>query len=91
MLPTASLNGRIYKKMAEQLIAELHAYRAEAAGLDPKYDGTWRDADPAARCRPQLDAGKEYTVRFRLRQGKKVVHRRPGAWSRDMGCRTRVL
>jgi glutamyl-tRNA synthetase len=75
----------IYKKFAEQLIAQGNAYRcfcteeeldkkraeAEAAGLDPKYDGTWRDADPKEVQR-RLDNNEPYTVRFRV-PGKKVV------------------
>lgn len=44
---------------------------AEAAGGDPKYDGTWRDRDPA-EIQAMLDAGKPYTVRFRVPQGKVV-------------------
>lgn len=75
----------IYKKFAEQLIADGKAFRcfcteeeldqkraaAEAAGLDPKYDGTWRNADPA-EVQKRLDAGEQYTVRFRVPE-KKVV------------------
>lgn len=75
----------IYKKFADQLIAEGKAYRcfcseeeldkkreeAEAKGLDPKYDGTWRDADPA-EVQKKLDAGEPYTVRFRVPEGKVV-------------------
>ena len=75
----------IYKKVADKLIAEGKAYRcfcseeeldtkraaAEAAGLDPKYDGTWRDADPA-EIQKKLDNGDEYTVRFKVPPGKVV-------------------
>lgn len=75
----------IYKKFAEQLIADNKAYRcfcseeelekkkeaAEAAGLDPKYDGTWANVSPQ-EVQAQLDAGKPYTVRFRV-PPKKVV------------------
>jgi hypothetical protein len=75
----------IYKKFAEQLIAEGKAFRcfcteeeleqkraaAEAAGVDPKYDGTWRNADPAEVQR-RLDAGEPYTVRFKVPEGKVV-------------------
>ena len=73
----------IYGKFAEQLISENKAYRcfcteeeldkkreaAEAAGLDPKYDGTWANASPE-EIKAQLDAGKPYTVRFRVPPGK---------------------
>ena len=52
----------IYQELAEQLMAAGHAYRcfctqeeldakrakAEAEGGNPQYDGTWRDAHPAA-------------------------------------------
>ena len=75
----------IYKKYAEQLIADGKAFRcfcteeeldakraaAEAAGVDPKYDGIWRDADPA-EIQKKLDAGEPYTVRFRVPEGKVV-------------------
>lgn len=75
----------IYKKFAEQLIAQGNAYRcfcteeeldkkraeAEAAGLDPKYDGTWRDADPKEVQR-RLDNNEPYTVRFKVPSNKRV-------------------
>ena len=75
----------IYKKYAEQLIADGKAFRcfcteeeldakraaAEAAGVDPKYDGIWRNADPA-EIQKKLDAGEPYTVRFRVPEGKIV-------------------
>ena len=44
---------------------------AEAAGLDPKYDGTWRDADPAEIQR-RVDNGDPYTVRFKVPASKVV-------------------
>jgi len=73
----------IYLKYAEQLMADGHAYRcfcteeeletkraaAEAAGVDPKYDGTWRDADPAEVQR-RLANGDPFTVRFKVPPGK---------------------
>lgn len=37
--------------------------------MDPKYDGKWRDADPAEVQR-MLDAGVPYTVRFHVPAGK---------------------
>ena len=75
----------IYKKYADQLIASGKAFRcfcteeelntkreaAEAAGLDPKYDGMWRNADPA-EIQKKLDAGELYTVRFQVPEGKIV-------------------
>lgn len=75
----------IYSKYAEQLIENGHAYRcfcteeeleakkkeAEANGLEPRYDGTWRDADPA-EVKRRLDAGEPYTVRFRVPDNKIV-------------------
>ena len=75
----------IYQECAEKLIAEGHAYRcfcteeeleqkraeAEAAGLDPKYDGTWRDRDPA-EVKQMLEEGRPYTVRFKVPKGKQV-------------------
>ena len=75
----------IYKTFAEQLISGGKAYRcfcseeeldkkreaAEAAGLDPKYDGTWRDADPAEVQR-RLAAGEPHTVRFKVPPNKVV-------------------
>lgn len=75
----------IYKKAAEKLIADGNAYRcfcsneeldakraaAEAAGIDPKYDGTWRDADPVL-VQERLNRGDPYTVRFKIPPGKVV-------------------
>lgn len=75
----------LYKAAADKLLAEGKAYRcfcseeeleqkrlaAEAAGIDPKYDGTWRDADPK-KIQEMLDSGVPYTVRFRVPPGKVV-------------------
>lgn len=75
----------IYKRFAEQLIADGKAYRcfcteeeldkkreeAEAAGLDPKYDGTWARASPE-EVQKRLDNKELYTVRFRVPAGKVV-------------------
>jgi len=75
----------IYKKYAEKLIAEGKAYKcfctveeldakraiAEAAGADPKYDNTWRDADPA-EVQKRLDNNEPYTIRFKVPEGKVV-------------------
>lgn len=76
----------IYAAAAEQLMAAGKAYRcfcteeeleekrlaAEAAGLDPKYDGIWRDAEPS-KVLAALAAGKPYTVRFKVPAGKTVA------------------
>lgn len=76
----------IYKAAADKLIAEDKAYpcfctdqeldekrqKAEAAGEDPKYDGTWRDADPAV-VQQKLANGDPYTVRFKVPAGKVVT------------------
>lgn len=75
----------IYKEFAEKLIAQGYAYRcfcteeeldkkraeAEAAGIDPKYDGTWRDADPV-EIQKKLDNNEPYTVRFKVPSNKVV-------------------
>lgn len=75
----------IYRKCADELVANGHAYpcfctdeeldtkraAAEAAGMDPKYDGTWRDADPE-EVKKRLDRGDQHTIRFRVPPGKKV-------------------
>lgn len=75
----------IYKKYGDQLIASGKAFRcfcteeelnkkreeAEAAGLDPKYDGMWRNADPA-EIQKRLDNNEPYTVRFQVPEGKVV-------------------
>lgn len=75
----------IYQKIANKLIEDGFAYRcfcteeeleqkrlaAEEAGVDPKYDGTWRDADPAL-IQEKLDANAPYTVRFKVPAGKIV-------------------
>ena len=61
----------IYKEVADKLIADGVAYpcfctaeeldkkreEAEAKGEDPKYDGTWRDADPA-EVKAKIEAGE---------------------------------
>jgi len=90
----------IYKKYAEQLISSGKAFRcfcteeeldkkraeAEAKGVDPKYDGTWRDADPAL-IQKNLDENVPYTVRFRVPEGKIVsiddVVRGKVSWDAD--------
>lgn len=73
----------IYKEFAEKLIEKGLAFRcfcteeeldkkrleAEAAGIDPKYDGTWRDADPAL-VQQKLANGEPYTIRFKVPKNK---------------------
>lgn len=54
---------------AEELDAKREA--AEAKGEDPKYDGAWRDRDPAD-IQEQLDLGTPFTVRFKV-PPKKIV------------------
>ena len=90
----------IYQKYADQLIASGKAFRcfcseeelnakreaAEAAGVDPKYDGTWRNAD-AAEIQKQLDNNVPFTVRFQVPEGKIVsiddVVRGKVTWNAD--------
>ena len=74
----------IYKKYADDLIDRGIAYpcfcsaeelegqraKAEAAGMDPTYDGTWRDAD-SAKVQEMKDKGVPYTVRFKVQQGER--------------------
>jgi len=76
----------LYQELAEKLLESGNAYRcfctqeeldakraaAEAAGENPQYDGTWRDADPA-EVQKMMDAGTPYTVRFRVEEGAKVT------------------
>lgn len=76
----------LYKKVANKLLEEGKAYRCfctqeeleemkakqEAEGIPPRYDGTWRDADPEL-VQKMLDEGKEYTVRFKVPPGARVV------------------
>jgi len=76
----------LYNKIANQLLEEGKAYRCfctqeeleemkakqEAAGIPPRYDGTWRDADPEL-VQKMLDEGKEFTVRFKVASGARVV------------------
>ena len=76
----------LYKKFAQRLLDEGKAYpcfstpeeleemkaQQEAAGIPPRYDGTWRDADPAL-VKERMDAGDPYTVRFKVPPGARVV------------------
>ncbi len=81
-----SERGEIYVKLANQLLEEGKAYRCfctkeeleemkarqEAEGVPTRYDGTWRDADPEL-VQKKLDEGAEYTVRFKVPPGARVV------------------
>lgn len=81
-----SERGSVYGELAERLLEEGKAYKCfcgeeelaekrmadEAAGRPPQYDGTWRDADPEV-VREKTEAGEEYTVRFRVPDGERVV------------------
>jgi len=81
-----SERGNIYIQAAEKLLQEGKAYRCfctneeleemreqqEAAGIPPRYDGRWRDA-PEEEVNKMLDAGKPYTVRFKVPEGSRVV------------------
>lgn len=76
----------IYVKLAHQLMNDGKAYpcfcseeelqrkreQDEAAGRPPQYDGTWRDADPKL-VSEKLEAGEQYTVRFKVPKGTRVV------------------
>ena len=75
----------IYLKCANDLIEKGFAYRcfcseeeleekrqkAEAAGEQVQYDGTWRDADPA-QVKERMDRGDPYTIRFKVPPGSVV-------------------
>jgi glutamyl-tRNA synthetase len=81
-----SERGEIYVKLANKLLEEGKAYRCfctkeeleemkarqEAEGVPPRYDGTWRDADPEL-VKQKLEEGAEYTVRFKVPPGARVV------------------
>jgi glutamyl-tRNA synthetase len=81
-----SERGNIYLQAAERLLQEGKAYRCfctteeleemkaqqEAAGIPPRYDGRWRDA-PEEEINKMMDAGKPYTIRFKVPEGSRVV------------------
>jgi glutamyl-tRNA synthetase len=46
--------------------------KMEAEGIPPRYDGTWRDADPEV-VRQKIEAGEPYTVRFKVPPNSRVV------------------
>ena len=81
-----SERSELYSKIASALIAEGKAYpcfctpdeldemkaKMEAAGIPPRYDGTWRDADPEVVA-TKIANGDPYTVRFKVPPGARVV------------------
>lgn len=81
-----SERNEIYVRLANQLLENGQAYRCfcspeeleemkiqqEAQGIPPRYDGRWRDADPAL-VQQKLDEGVPYTVRFKVAAGSRVV------------------
>ncbi|KAL7503705.1 hypothetical protein ACHAXN_001719 [Cyclotella atomus] len=81
-----SERSALYTRIADRLIAEGKAYpcfctpeeldamkaRMEAEGIPPRYDGTWRDADPEV-VRQKIEAGDPYTVRFKVPPNSRVV------------------
>ena len=79
------MGSGLYQELADRLTKEdaypcfctaeeldLKRKAAEAAGENPQYDGTWRDADPV-EVQKRLDAGEPYTVRFKVPRGKKIT------------------
>jgi glutamyl-tRNA synthetase len=76
----------LYAKVANRLISEGRAYPCfctadeldamkadmEARGIPPRYDGTWRDADPDVVAK-NIASGMPYTVRFKVPPGARVV------------------
>lgn len=81
-----SERNHVYVAAANKLLQEGKAYRCfataeelaelkvqqEAEGIPPRYDNRWRDADPA-EVNKMLDAGKPYTVRFKVPDGARIV------------------
>ncbi|KAL7532819.1 hypothetical protein ACHAXR_004868, partial [Thalassiosira sp. AJA248-18] len=81
-----SERSTLYSKIAQTLIDEGKAYpcfctpdeleemkvKQEAEGIPPRYDGTWRDADPEIVA-AKIAAGDPYTVRFKVPPGARVV------------------
>lgn len=81
-----SERNNIYVQAAEKLLKEGKAYRCfctneeleemkaqqEAEGIPTRYDGRWRDA-PVVEINKMMDAGKPFTVRFKVPEGSRVV------------------
>jgi len=81
-----SERAHVYKRVADKLIREGHAYpcfctmeeldamkaKQEAEGIEPRYDGTWRNADPAL-VQKKINEGAEYTIRFKIPPGARII------------------
>ena len=64
--------GKAYRCFCTKEELEEMKAKQEAEGVPTRYDGTWRDADPAL-VQQKLDEGAEYTVRFKVPEGARVV------------------
>ncbi|GAX13173.1 glutamyl-tRNA synthetase [Fistulifera solaris] len=76
----------IYFAAAQRLLQDGKAYRCfctpeeleemkaeqESRGETPRYDGRWRDADPAL-VKKMMDEGRPYTVRFKVPSNSRIV------------------
>eukprot|EP00956_Cyclotella_meneghiniana_P015651 scaffold24096_cov73-Cyclotella_meneghiniana.AAC.3 len=81
-----SERSSLYTTIAQRLISEGKAYpcfctaeeldamkaKMEAEGIPPRYDGTWRDADPDV-VKAKIENGDPYTVRFKVPPNSRVV------------------
>ena len=81
-----SERSSLYTSIAQRLIDQGKAYpcfctpeeldamkaQMEAQGIPPRYDGTWRDADPDL-VRQKIQDGEPYTVRFKVPPNSRVV------------------
>jgi glutamyl-tRNA synthetase len=81
-----SERNEIYSQIANYLLQQGKAYRCfctteeleemkaaqEAAGLQPRYDGRWRDA-PQTLVEQKLAVNSSFTVRFKVAPGSRVV------------------
>jgi len=65
-------NGKAYKCFSTQEELDEMKRKQEEAGEPTRYDGTWRDADPEL-VQKKLDEGAEYTVRFKVPAGARIV------------------
>jgi len=64
--------GKAYKCFCTKEELEEMKQRQEEAGVPARYDGTWRDAD-LELVRQKEAEGMEYTVRFKVPPGARVV------------------
>jgi glutamyl-tRNA synthetase len=64
--------GKAYRCFCSPEELEEMKVAQEAAGETPRYDGRWRDADPAL-VNKMMDQGTPYTVRFKVADGSRVV------------------